>query len=274
MGESLVLNITVHGATGKMGRAILESIPDHKEFRLSGAVAAANDPRLGDDAGLAVGLPKIGVLVSADLPSALHHAHVVIDFSRPVASLAVIAECVRHKKPLVIGTTGFNDEALADIAKAAQRIPIMMAPNMSVGVNLLFVLAKMATQAMGYSADAEIIEAHHKHKVDAPSGTALKLGEAVASARGRPLADLRVPVREGHTGVRAPGSIGFSVIRAGEIVGDHTLLLATDNEHLEIRHQAFNRKSFADGALRAAHWLHRRKPGLYDMEDVLGIKAD
>lgn len=267
-----MLNIALHGATGKMGRAIIESIPTHKEFRLVGAVAAANDHHIGADAGLAAGMHKSGVIVTSDLGSALRHAHVVIDFSRPVATLQVIDECVRQKKPMIIGTTGFTDDAREHINAASKVIPIVMSPNMSVGVNLLFALARIATQAMGYGADAEIIEAHHRHKVDAPSGTALKLGEVVAAARGRTLEELRAPVRDGHVGAREAGQIGFAVIRAADIVGDHTLLLATENEHLEIRHQALNRKSFADGALRAAHWVQRRAPGLYGIEDVLGLR--
>jgi 4-hydroxy-tetrahydrodipicolinate reductase len=218
-------------------------------------------------------LPANGVAVTADLIKAVQVADVVIDFSRPIATMPVVTECVKQRRPLVIGTTGFSDEIRAQIVAAGQHTAIMMSPNMSVGVNLLFALARIATQSVGLNADAEIIEAHHRHKVDAPSGTALRLGEVVAQARGRTLADVRAPVRDGHTGARAVGSIGFSVIRAGEIVGDHTLLLATDNEHLEIRHQAFNRMSFADGALRAAHWLQGKAAGFYDMDDVLGLRG-
>ncbi len=268
-----MLKIAIHGATGRMGRALLEAIPHHKEFKLVAAVTAANDSKLGQDSGVAVGLPANAVSVSADLVKALQLADVVIDFSRPIATMPVVKEAIKQRKPIVIGTTGFSDEIKAQIIDASKNIPIMMSPNMSVGVNLLFALARIATQSVGFSADAEIIEAHHRHKVDAPSGTALRLGEVVAQARGRTLADLRSPVREGHTGAREAGSIGFSVIRAGEIVGDHTLLLATDNEHLEIRHQAFNRMSFADGALRAAHWLQGKTPGFYEMDDVLGLRS-
>ncbi len=265
-----MLKVMLHGASGRMGRALVESVREANELQLVAALAAASDHRLGQDAAVIHGFPYVGVPLTADVPAGVQKAQVVIDFSQPVASLNLLKICRAERTPLVIGTTGFNDAAREEIVAAAKDIPVLLSPNMSVGVNLLFALARIAAKAM-HEADAEIIEAHHRHKIDAPSGTALRLGEVVAQARGTTLDAAGVLSREGNTGAREPGSIGFATIRAGEIVGDHTLLLATGNEHLEIRHQAFDRRNFADGAVRAARWLVNKPAGLYSMDDVLGL---
>lgn len=267
-----MLSISVHGASGRMGKALVGAIRDNEALHLAGAVASASDSRIGQDVAVIHGYPYIGVPLTADVPTVVKKADIIVDFSQPYASLQLLRVCAQEKRPVVIGTTGFTPEAKAEIEEAALSIPIVLSPNMSVGVNLLFALAKIAAEAMP-DADAEIIEGHHRHKIDAPSGTALRLGEAVAAARGRSLAELGVLSREGFTGPRAAGSIGFATIRAGEIVGDHTLLLATGTEHFELKHKAFDRKNFAEGALRAAQWLPGKPAGLYDMDDVLGIKG-
>jgi 4-hydroxy-tetrahydrodipicolinate reductase len=264
--------ITLHGASGRMGKALVSAVREQGQWKLVGALAAASDSRHGQDVAVIHGFPYLGVPLSADVSAAVQAADVIVDFSQPVASLQLLKHCQLKRKPVVIGTTGFSPDALLEIELAAKQIPVLIAPNMSVGVNLLFALARLAGKAMP-DADAEIIEAHHRHKIDAPSGTALRLGEVVAQARGTTLADSGVLSREGNTGARKPGSIGFATIRAGEIVGDHTLLLATGTEHLEIRHQAFDRRNFAEGALRAAAWLVGKPAGLYNMEDVLGLRA-
>ncbi|NQD38992.1 4-hydroxy-tetrahydrodipicolinate reductase [Permianibacter sp. IMCC34836] len=263
--------ITLHGASGRMGKALVAAVRELPQWKLVGAVTAGTDSRLGQDAAVIHGFPYIGVPLAADVSAAVQAAEVIVDFSQPVASLQLLKHCQLKRKPVVIGTTGFSPDALAEIEAAARQIPVLISPNMSVGVNLLFALARIAGKAMA-DADAEIIEAHHRYKVDAPSGTALRLGEVVAQARGTTLAASGVLSREGNTGVREPGSIGFATIRAGEIVGDHTLLLATGTEHLEIRHQAFDRRNFAEGALRAAAWLVGKPAGLYGMDDVLGLR--
>lgn len=263
--------ITLHGASGRMGKALVSAVREQAQWQLVGALAAASDSRMGQDAAVIHGYPYLGVPLSSDVSSAVLQAEVIVDFSQPIASLQLLKHCQLKRKPVVIGTTGFSPDALLEIEHAAKQIPVLMSPNMSVGVNLLFALARLAGKAMP-EADAEIIEAHHRHKVDAPSGTALRLGEVVAQARGTTLAETGVMSREGNTGARKPGSIGFATIRAGEIVGDHSLLLATGTEHLEIRHQAFDRRNFAEGALRAAAWLVGKPAGLYSMDDVLGLR--
>lgn len=267
-----MLAVTIHGASGRMGKALIGAVRETPQVRLAAAVASASDSRMGQDAAVIHGYPYLGIPLSSDAPSAVVKSDVIIDFSQPYASLQLLRFAVKDKRAVVIGTTGFNDEAKQEIEQAAQSIPIVFSPNMSVGVNLLFALAHIAAEAMP-EADAEIIEGHHRHKIDAPSGTALRLGECVAAARGKSLAEVGVLSREGHTGPRVPGSIGFATIRAGEIVGDHSLLLATGTEHFEISHKAFDRKNFAEGALRAALWLPGKPAGLYDMNDVLGLKG-
>jgi 4-hydroxy-tetrahydrodipicolinate reductase len=264
------VQIAISGVSGRMGRALLEAVAADADCALRAAIDRAGSPLVGQDAGAAWGAAS-GVRVT-DAASALQSAHALIDFTRPEATFGYLDACAAAGVPLVIGTTGFDEAGRARIAAAAQRIPVVFAPNMSVGVNLLMKLAEVAAQVLEDGYDIEIIEAHHRHKVDAPSGTALGLGQAVARAINRDLASCAVYGREGVTGERDPKTIGFATVRGGDIVGDHTLLFAGVGERVELTHKASSRATFAQGALRAAKWLQGRAPGLYDMRDVLGLK--
>jgi 4-hydroxy-tetrahydrodipicolinate reductase len=264
------MQLAIAGVSGRMGRALLETVAADAGCELSGALDRSGSPLLGQDAGSAWGAPS-GVRVTDQIPLALQGAQALIDFTRPEATLAYLDACVAGGVPLVIGTTGFDAQGRARIAAAAQNIPLVFAPNMSVGVNLLMKLAELAAQVLDEGYDIEIVEAHHRHKIDAPSGTALGLGQAVARATGRDLAGCAVYGREGVTGERDPRTIGFATVRGGDIVGDHTLLFAGIGERVELTHKASSRATFAQGALRAAKWLRGRAPGLYDMRDVLNL---
>ncbi len=254
-----------------MGRALIEAIGQSTDFRLRAALEIPGNALLGKDAGELVGAP-CGVRISADLDSALAGCDVLIDFTRPEGTLGHLALCRERGIRMVIGTTGFQPAQKALITEAAKQIAIVMAPNMSVGVNLTFKLAELAAKVLNEGYDVEIIEAHHRHKVDAPSGTALRLGEVIAAAMGRDLAQDAVYGREGVTGERKASTIGFATVRGGDIVGDHTAMFAGTGERVEITHKAASRATFALGALRAASFLAGRKSGLYDMQDVLGLK--
>jgi len=267
----MTVRIALAGVSGRMGRTLLESVAADAGCTLHAAIDRAGSPLLGQDAGAAWGAAS-GVRVTDQPSTALHSAQVLIDFTRPEATFGYLDACVAAGVPLVIGTTGFDVGGKARIAAAAQRIPIMFAPNMSVGVNLLMKLAELAAVVLDDGYDIEIIEAHHRHKVDAPSGTALGLGQAVANAVHRDLASCAVYGREGVTGERNAQTIGFSTVRGGDIVGDHTLLFAGIGERIELTHKASSRATFAQGALRAAKWLQGQAPGLYDMRDVLNLK--
>jgi len=267
----VVLNVAILGATGRMGRALVPLIASSADLRLSGALAAPGDVALGQDAGVFAGAGPLAVVITDDLPGALDGADVAIDFTLPGPSLAHARRCQSLGLPVVIGTTGHDQAGRAELARIATSIPLVLAPNMSLGVNLLFRLAEIAARALGDDYDAEIVEAHHRHKVDAPSGTALGLGEAVARGRGTELGRVAVHARHGVTGPRPPGAIGFAVLRGGDIVGDHRLVLAGPGERLELGHVAQDRSGFARGALAAARWLAGRPPGLYSMQDVLGL---
>ena len=267
----MTLNIVIAGASGRMGRVLLEAVAAAPDMRLHSALERPGSPFLGRDAGELAGLPSQAAVV-ADMDAALQGGHVLIDFTRPEATLAHIEACRRHKVALVIGTTGFDEAGKAAIAEAAQEIPIVFAPNMSVGVNLVFKLLDMASRVLDEGYDIEIVEAHHRHKVDAPSGTALRMGEVIANALGRDLKDCAVYGREGVTGERQPSTIGFATVRGGDIVGDHTALFATVGERVEISHKASSRMTFALGALRAARFLAGKQNGLFDMQDVLGLR--
>ena len=264
------LRIALAGVSGRMGRTLIEAIHADPDCKLHSAIDRQESPLLGQDAGAAWGVSS-QVSVTAQLPDALSGAQALIDFTRPEATFVYLDACVEAEVPLVIGTTGFDDAGKARIAAAAHHLPIVFAPNMSVGVNLLMKLAELAAQVLDEGYDIEIIEAHHRHKVDAPSGTALGLGRAVAGALGRDLAQCAVYGREGVTGERDSGTIGFATVRGGDIVGDHTLLFAGVGERVELTHKASSRATFAQGALRAAKWLQGRAPGLYDMRDVLNL---
>ncbi len=267
----MTLNVVIAGASGRMGRSLLEAVAGAPDMRLYAALERSGSPFLGRDAGELVGAPQ-QVAIQEELDAALTGAHVLIDFTRPEATLAHIEACRRHKVPMVIGTTGFDATGKAAIAEAARDIPIVFAPNMSVGVNLVFKLLDMASRVLAEGYDIEIIEAHHRHKVDAPSGTALRMGEVIAGALGRDLKDCAVYGREGVTGERQPSTIGFATVRGGDIVGDHTALFAAVGERVEISHKASSRMTFANGALRAARFLAGKGSGLYDMQDVLGLR--
>ena len=250
---------------------LIEAIHGADDCVLAGALDIATSPSMGTDASAFLGHPS-GVAVTADLAQGLQGAAVLIDFTRPEGTLAHLQVCRAQGVAAVIGTTGFSDAQKAEVAELARHIPIVMAPNMSVGVNVTFKLLEMAAKALATGYDIEIIEAHHRHKVDAPSGTALKMGEVIADALGRNLKDCAVYAREGVTGARDPSTIGFAAIRGGDIVGDHTVLFAATGERIEISHKASSRASYADGALRAVRFLAGKPAGLYDMFDVLGLK--
>lgn len=264
-------NVAMCGASGRMGRAIIPLLDATADLRLSGALAAPGDPGLGSDAGLLAGTGALGVILSDDAARALAGADVAIDFTLPAASLVHARLCRAGDCAIVIGTTGHSRAELDELREISAVIPVVMAPNMSLGVNLMFRLAEIAARALGEEYDAEIWEAHHRHKVDAPSGTALGLGRAVARGRGVELDDVAVFGRHGSVGPRRTGSIGFSVVRGGDIVGDHRLVFAGPGEQLEIAHHAQDRSGFARGAVAAARWVLGRPPGLYGMADVLGL---
>ena len=265
------LRIAVAGASGRMGQMLVQAVLASSDLHLSGALDIAGSPQLGQDAAALLG-QQCGALMTADLRQGLAGADVLIDFTRPEGTLAHLAVCRELGVKLVIGTTGFTEAQKADIAQAAQETAIVMAPNMSVGVNVTLKLLEMAAKALATGYDIEIIEAHHRHKVDAPSGTALKMGEVIASATGRDLNECAVYERFGHTGERDPSTIGFSTIRGGDIVGDHTVLFAGTGERIEVTHKSSSRATYAQGSLRAARFLVGQDRGLYDMFDVLELR--
>ena len=271
MTESTINRICVAGASGRMGRMLIEAVSAADDCQLSGALDVVGCPLSGQDPAAFLGLNS-GVLITADLYAGLESAHALIDFTRPEGTLAHLRMCRELGVNMVIGTTGFTDVQKAEIAAAAKDIAIMMAPNMSVGVNVTLKLLEMAAKALATGYDIEIIEAHHRHKVDAPSGTALKMGEVIAGALGRDLKDCAVYAREGVTGERDPSSIGFATIRGGDIVGDHTVLFAGIGERIEITHKSSSRVTYAQGSLRAVRFLQGQKAGLFDMADVLNLK--
>lgn len=266
------LRIAIAGSSGRMGRMLIEAVSNADDCVLAGALDQPGSPALGTDATGWLGRES-GVKVTDDLRTALSGAQVLIDFTRPEGTMAHLAACRELGVRAVIGTTGFNDEQKAQIAEHAQHIGIVMAPNMSVGVNVVLKLLDMAARALSEGYDIEIIEAHHRHKIDAPSGTALKMGEVVAAALGRDLKDCAVYGREGVTGERDPSTIGFATVRGGDIVGDHTVLFAGTGERIEITHKSASRVTYAQGSLRAARFLADKPQGLFGMEDVLRLNA-
>jgi 4-hydroxy-tetrahydrodipicolinate reductase len=266
-----MIRVAINGAAGRMGHALIKACHEDDRLQLTAALEWAGSPAIGGDTGTTAGLQPQGIAISGSLAAVMDDFDVLIDFTRPEPSLEALALCRQHGKRMVIGTTGFSAEQRAVIDEAARNIPIMIAPNMSVGVNLCLKLLEIAAKVIGDDTDIEIIEAHHRHKVDAPSGTALRMGEVVAVALGRDLKTCAVWGRQGHTGERDPKSIGFSVIRAGDIVGEHTVMFADEGERVEITHNASSRMTFAKGAMRAAVWLSSQTAGLYDMQDVLGL---
>lgn len=264
--------IAVIGAAGRMGKALIEAIGQTEGAQLSAAIERPQSSLVGADAGELAGVGRLGVVIAGSLEQVLGDFDVLIDFTHPSSTLVNLQLCRSHGKAMVIGTTGFTEAEKAQIAEAARDIPVVLAANFSVGVNLCLKLLDMAARVMGEDADIEIIEAHHRHKVDAPSGTALRMGEVVAEALGRDLRKVAVYGREGQTGARERDTIGFATVRAGDVVGDHTVLFATEGERVEITHKASSRLTFARGAVRSALWLQGHDSGLFDMQDVLGLR--
>ena len=265
------MKIAIAGASGRMGRMLIETVLDAPDAELAGALDVAGSPAIGLDCGLPLGR-QTGVPITSEFEKGLAGADCLIDFTRPEGTLKHLAWCAAHGIKIVIGTTGFDAAGKAAIAAAADKTAIMFAPNMSVGVNVTMKLLDMAARNFSHGYDIEIVEAHHRHKVDAPSGTALKMGEVIAGALGKKLDDVAVYAREGVTGERDPSSIGFATIRGGDIVGDHTVLFAGIGERIEISHKSSSRVSYAHGSLRAARFLRDKQAGLYDMQDVLGLR--
>ncbi len=264
------LRIAIAGASGRMGRMLVEAVQASPDAVLAGALDVPSSPAVGSDAAAFLGVSS-GVHITADLHEGLKNAQYLIDFTRPEGTIAHLRACRELGVKLIIGTTGFSDEQKAEINEAARDIAIVMSPNMAVGVNVVFKLLAQAAKALKEGYDIEIIEAHHRHKVDAPSGTALKMGEVVAEAVGRDLKECAVYGREGVTGERDPSTIGFATIRGGDVVGDHTVLFAGIGERIEITHKSSSRSTYAQGSLRAARYLATQPHGLFSMDDVLGL---
>ena len=265
------MKIAIVGASGRMVRMVIESSLKDSSVELVAAIDQAGTSAVGKDAGELVGMP-CGVTVTEDMEVGIAKADCLIDFTRPEGTLEHLAVCRRHKVGIVIGTTGFGDAGKQAIADAAREIPVVFAPNMSVGVNVVFKLLDMASRILAEGYDIEIVEAHHKHKIDAPSGTALRMGEVVAQALGRDLKECAVYGREGVTGERDPSTIGFATVGGGDIVGDHTVMYCGTGERVEISHKAGSRMPYALGSLRAARFLAGKSNGLFDMQDVLGLR--
>lgn len=265
------MRVAIAGASGRMGLTLIRAVTQLPALSLTVAIDRADSPVMGKDAGEIAGVGTVGVNITDNLAAVTDQFDVLIDFTRPDVTLDYLQHCRQAGKKMVIGTTGFSDAQKAQITEAAKATAIMMAPNMSVGVNLTLKLLEMAAKVMGDYTDIEIIEAHHRHKVDAPSGTALRMGEVIAKTLQRDLKDCAVYGREGITGERDHKTIGFSTIRAGDIVGEHTVMFADEGERVEITHKASSRMTFANGAVRAAVWLADKDKGLFDMQDVLGL---
>ena len=266
-----MIKVAIVGAGGRMGKTLLEACAEAEGLEVSVATEREGSSLIGVDANELVGLTKSGVTIADSLDEAEQDFDVLIDFTRPEPTLSHLAWCVEHQKSIVIGTTGFSDEEKAQITAASKSIPVVLAANFSVGVNLTLKLLETAAKVLGDDVDIEIIEAHHRHKVDAPSGTALAMGEVIADTLDRNLSECAVYGREGHTGERDRKTIGFETIRAGDIVGEHTVYFAGIGERIEIAHKASSRMTFGKGAVRAAYWLQQQGIGLYNMQDVLQL---
>ena len=266
-----MIRVAVAGAAGRMGKTLIEAIGASDNLLVVAGFEHADHPQLGEDLGLICGLGPLGVTLGSDPAAQTTAFDVVIDFTTPSATLTLAEGCARHGNAMVVGTTGFDEEQLLTLQEYAQKTAIFVSPNMSVGVNLSMKLIELAAKALGDEVDVEVIEAHHKHKIDAPSGTAVRIGEVLAKALNRSMAYDAVYHRQGITGARDPKAIGFSTIRGGDIVGEHTVLFAGEGERLEITHRAHSRNNFAQGALRAVAWVANASPGWYDMDDLLGL---
>jgi 4-hydroxy-tetrahydrodipicolinate reductase len=270
MSNDSPLKIAIAGSTGRMGRMLIEAATQDPTVQLVAALEISGSPLLGSDVATLMGVP-ISLPVSADMNTALHHADCLIDFTRPEGTREHVQQCRAHKTAIVIGTTGLSDDDKEQIAQAAQHIPVVCSPNMAIGVQVIFKLLDMASRILAHDYDVEIIEAHHRHKIDAPSGTALRMGEIITRALGRDLSTEAIFGREGRVGERPRTQIGFATVRGGDIVGDHTALFAGEGERIEITHKAASRMPYARGALRAAHFLRHQRCGLFDMADVLNL---
>lgn len=269
--DAKMINVAITGAGGRMGKALIEAVTQTEGMQFSAAIERPDSTLVGVDSGELAGIGRNGISVVSSLQEVVGQFDVLIDFSTPVSTSANVELCVEHGKKIVIGTTGFDQQQLQQIEQASKKTAICMASNYATGVNLCFKLAELAAAILGDDVDIEISETHHRHKVDAPSGTALSLGESVAGALGRDLKQVAVYGREGQTGARDRQTIGFATQRAGDVVGDHTVLFAADGERVEITHKASSRMAFARGALRAAKWLHEKPSGLHSMQDVLNL---
>ncbi|MSQ57748.1 MAG: 4-hydroxy-tetrahydrodipicolinate reductase [Limnohabitans sp.] len=269
--SSSLHQIAIAGASGKMGRMLIEAVFQADDCQLAGALDVPASPAIGNDATGFLGHAS-HVSIQSDIAKGIQNAQVLIDFTRPEGTMAHLKACRQKGVQIVIGTTGFTEAQKNEIQLSSEDIAIMMAPNMSVGVNVTLKLLELAAKSLSTGYDIEIIEAHHRHKVDAPSGTAIKMGEVIAGALGRNFQDCAVYLREGHTGERDPSSIGFATIRGGDIVGDHTVLFAGTGERIEITHKSASRQTYAQGSLRAVRFLSQQKSGLFDMFDVLGLR--
>jgi len=268
----MTTRIAVTGAGGRMGRTLIEAVSLADDAILTAAIERPDSSLIGSDAGELAGIGKNGIAVVGNIDEVLEDFDVLIDFTAPVATIANSKACSTLGNKMVVGTTGFSDEQKAEFLSAQSAIGICMASNFSVGVNLCFNLLETAAKIIGNDSDIEIVEAHHRHKVDAPSGTALSMGEVVADSLSRDLKEVAVYGREGQTGAREDDTIGFATVRGGDVVGDHTVMFMSEGERVEITHKASSRMSFARGAVRAAKWLNSQEAGLYDMRDVLGFK--
>lgn len=268
----MTTRIAVTGAAGRMGKALIEAVCQSEDTVLGAAIVAPDSSLVGADAGELAGVGKLGVAIVNDISTVVADFDVLIDFTSPAATVANASVCKAHNKPMVVGTTGFSPEEKAAFEADASTVPTCVASNFSTGVNLCFKLLDIAARVMGDDADIEVYEAHHRHKVDAPSGTALRMGEVLANAVNRDLNEVAVYGREGQTGARDRNTIGFATVRGGDVVGDHTVSFMCEGERVEITHKASSRLSFARGAVRAATWLVEKEPKIYDMQDVLGLK--
>lgn len=267
----MATRIAVTGAAGRMGKMLIEAVNTDADAELSAAIERPDSSLIGADAGELAGIGKNNVLIVDDISKAADQFDVLIDFTAPAATLANVEFCQKHHKGIVIGTTGFSVDQLNQLEQLQSQLPMIKASNYSTGVNLCFKLLEMAAEVLGNDVDVEIVEAHHRHKVDAPSGTALSMGEAVADTLNRNLREVAVYGREGQTGAREQDTIGFATVRGGDVVGDHTVMFMAEGERLEITHKASSRMAFARGAVRAAGWLGGKANGLYTMRDVLSI---
>lgn len=267
-----MIRMAIVGAAGRMGKHLIEACTQADGIEVSVATEVSGSSLIGADAGEVAGVGKLGVAISDSLANAANDFDVLVDFTRPEPTLAHLQYCVENSKKIIIGTTGFDDEGKAAIQAASESIAVVFAPNMSVGVNLCFKLLDMAARVLQDDVDIEIMETHHRHKVDAPSGTALGMGEVIANALGRDLKECAVYGREGYTGERDRQTIGFATVRAGDVVGDHTVLFADAGERIEITHKSSSRMTYAKGSVRAAKWLEDKTTGLFDMQDVLNLK--